>query len=155
MAVDELLQHERCARLIDFHRRDPSLPSLDDVLQALILRTLDFDAGSGTQRQQALTDVVGRVVVDGLIRLSSNPSATAEVRAIVDRTLDEVAARASARAANGGEDFTTAQAGFLGREIRRYLDRPYGADVNFAPTPPPPGSPIGSALPEAEACSYR
>ena len=32
MVVDALLQPHRCARLVDLHRRDPSLPSLEDVL---------------------------------------------------------------------------------------------------------------------------
>lgn len=153
LVVDELLQPERCARLIDFHRRDPGLPSLDAVLQALIRQTLDFESGSGSERTQALTDVVGRVVVDGLIRLSRNTAATAEVRAVIDRTLVELAARASARAASGGHDFTTAQAGFLGREIQRYLDRPYAAEVDFSAAEPPPGSPIGSVPPELASCS--
>jgi hypothetical protein len=43
MVVEGLTQRERAARLVDFHRRDPSLPSFEEVLRALIDET--FGAG--------------------------------------------------------------------------------------------------------------
>jgi Met-zincin/Domain of unknown function (DUF5117) len=38
MVAAGLLQRERAARLVDFHRRDPELPSLEEVLGALVDR---------------------------------------------------------------------------------------------------------------------
>ncbi len=35
MAVRLLLRPERTARLVDFHRRDPSLPGLEEVIKGL------------------------------------------------------------------------------------------------------------------------
>src|SRR5947199_284274 len=35
LAVHALLERERAARLVDFHRRDPRLPGLEEVLAAL------------------------------------------------------------------------------------------------------------------------
>jgi hypothetical protein len=47
LAVSGLTQRERAARLVDFHRRDPSLPSFEEVLGALVDAAFGGPAGGG------------------------------------------------------------------------------------------------------------
>ena len=83
MAVHGLLQPERAARLVDFHRRDPSLPGFDEALSSLVEATFGATA-AGNPRHAELRRTVQWVVVRRLIGLSGDPQASPGVRARVD-----------------------------------------------------------------------
>jgi len=141
MVVSGLLNPERAARLVDFHRRDASQPGLQEVLDALVTRTFEVPRPD-TPRLAELARVARRAAADGLIALSSDASAPSRVRARVDGTLRHVLELlASGRPADAAD---AADRSALAADIRRALERP------AAPTPgppaahePPPGSPIG------------
>jgi hypothetical protein len=142
MTVDALLQRERAARLVDFHRRDLRLPGLEDVLSGLV--DAGF-AGSPAQgaRQAELKRVIQQAVVDGMIRLAEDDEAPARVRSRVDAAL--TALRGRVQAAPGETSGQRAHNSSLAREIGAHLSRPR----NAAPVPPaalapPPGDPIGA-----------
>ena len=140
MAVRLLLRPERTARLVDFHRRDPALPGLEDVLGGLEARAF----GGATPKAERLAEVrrtVQWVVVRRLIDLSGNPEAAPGVRARVDAELRALAGRLS----HGGEEADAAQRAFLAHEIERHLDRREQEPAAKRPEPPapPPGQPIG------------
>src|SRR5260370_24960307 len=60
MVAAGLLQRERAARLVDFHRRDPSLPSFEEVLGAMA--NASFGAGARTgARGDAVAGAAGAV----------------------------------------------------------------------------------------------
>jgi len=141
MAVRLLLRPERTARLVDFHRRDASLPGLEEVLSAME----DKAFGGAAPRPDRLAELrraVQWVVVRRLIGLSSDPQAAPGVRSRVDAELQSLA-RTLGRAA--GDDAEGAHRAFLAREIGRYLDRQGQGDPARLPEPPapPPGQPIG------------
>jgi Met-zincin/Domain of unknown function (DUF5117) len=146
LAVDGLLQPERAERLVDFHRRDPSLPGLEEVLAALMDKAF---AGSppADARRAELRRVVQWVVVRRLIGLSNNAQASAEVRARVDGTLRGLRSQLEAGGAGkAADDPEAAQRAFLGAEINRYLGRPETDPAKLLlPPPAPPGQPIGGA----------
>jgi hypothetical protein len=154
LVVRELLQPERCARLVDFHRRDPGLPGLHEVIAELVAWAFDAPA-SEPERQRAIRRVVQQTVVAGLIGLSSNPRASAAVRAASDGALDELGERLEpdvSRPAGEQQDHER----YLWRTIRRHLTRPLPAEP-FSPVAPPapPGSPIGVDLEERlGGCSF-
>ncbi len=145
LAVQGLLQPERAQRLVDFHRRDPKLPGLEEVLDALVGATFNApNAPAGPNGENArrieLRRVAQWVAVRRMIGLSSNPAASPGVRSRVDGELRSLRKRLDAEK----------DGAFLAQEIGRYLDRP---DVNPAasPVPPtsPPGQPIGTTeIPE-------
>ncbi|MCP3981918.1 MAG: DUF5117 domain-containing protein [bacterium] len=140
LVVSGLLQRERCARLVDFHRRDPSLPGLEEALAALVGRA--FDGGVPSERVAEVRRAVQRVVVAGLIRLSADPRASPAVRSRVDLKLRRLA---ETLGATRDGDANRAHAAHLTREIRRYLERghePLRADEPARDLPP--GSPIGA-----------
>ena len=142
MAVDALLQRERAARLVDFHRRDARLPALEDVLSGLIDTGFSGVAPQG-ERQAELKRVIQQAVVDGMIRLAEDDEAPARVRSRVDAAL--AALRRRVQAAPGDTPVQRAHLSGVEREIGAHLSRPR----NSVPVPPvalapPPGDPIGA-----------
>lgn len=142
MVVSGLLQPERSARLVDFHRRDPAQPGLELVLAAIIGKT--FESPPPTEeRLVEIRRVVQTVTVDGLIGLSANSETTPEVRSRVDANLAEL--RIDLAGGTGGGSAEAAHRAALAAEIGRYLER--GLPPQMPPPPatkPPPGDPIGS-----------
>jgi len=138
MAVESLLQRERAARLVDQHRRDTSLPGLEDVLDGLT--TTAFAAASEPERQAELRRVIQSAVVTGMVRLAEDRDAPARVRSRVDAALQALLDRL--RAAPGTP--SRAHDAFLQRELEAHFRRPRDpSPVPPTALPPPPGEPIG------------
>ncbi|MEO6194145.1 MAG: zinc-dependent metalloprotease [Thermoanaerobaculia bacterium] len=157
MAVRLLLRPERTARLVDFHRRDPSLPGLEEVLKGME----DKVFGGTAPKAERLAEVRRTeqwVVVRRLIGLSSDPQAAPGVRSRVDAELHSLAGRLGKGGAPQGAE--AANRAFLAREIERHLDRRgvEEAAKRPEPSPPPPGQPIGmpdsSLLGGMDDCSW-
>ncbi len=156
MAVRLLLNPQRTARLVDFHRRDPSLPGLEEVLKGMEGRVF----GGGAPKSERLAEVRRTeqwVLVRRLIDLSRDPMAAPGVRSRVDAELHSLAGRLGKKGGTGAE---AANDAFLAREIDRYLDRRGVEDAAKRPEPPaaPPGQPIGmpddGLLGGMEECSW-
>ncbi|HXO18348.1 MAG TPA: zinc-dependent metalloprotease, partial [Thermoanaerobaculia bacterium] len=144
--VAALLQPQRAARLVDFHRRDPSLPGLEAVLDTLVRSTSGGGKGEG-RRQAELRRVAQWVVVNGMLRLSRDHGATPGIRARVDGELARLRQRLQTGQPQGGQGEEAAHRRFLAAEIARHLDRREAdAGKPADPPPPPPGMPIGAAL---------
>jgi len=140
MVVAALLQPERAARLVDFHRRDAAQPGFEAVLDVLIDRVFDPRAPT-SPRFGEIRRVVQTVTVNGLIELSSNPSASPEVRARVDGALATLGVGLAAPVDVGPDEVAhrAALVALIARYQRRALvPGPLAID---APTPPP-GDPI-------------
>lgn len=142
MAVDGLLQPERAARLVDLHRRDPQLPGLEDVLDALVEKSFAGSAPNDLRRAE-IRRMVQWVTVRRMIGLSNDPNTSPLVRARVDGELRALAKRLEPASGSGPE---ATQRAFLVTEIERYLQRPEGETARRPrPPEPPPGQPIGSS----------
>ncbi|MEA2601266.1 MAG: hypothetical protein QOF89_2258 [Acidobacteriota bacterium] len=146
MAVRLLLRPERTARLVDFHRRDPALPGLEEVLKGLE----DKAFGGAPPKGPRLAEIrrsVQWVVVRRLIGLASDPQAAPGVRSRVEGELRSIVYKLGRRPAAGpGDAAEASQRAFLVGEINRYLDRRQDdAPKRPEPPPPPPGQPIGGA----------
>jgi hypothetical protein len=153
MAVGLLLQPERAARLVDFHRRDPQLPGLEDLLDALTEAA--FEGNPKGARQAEIQRTVQWVVARRLIGLSSDPDAAPGVRSRVDARLATLRRNLDGARGDGDE---AAHRAFLAREIGRYLDRAEQQETAKRPEPsaPPPGQPIGMPEPEMlSGCSWE
>jgi hypothetical protein len=141
MAVRLLLNPERTARLVDFHRRDPSLPGLEEVMKGMEDRVF----GGGAPKSERLAEVRRTeqwVLVRRLIDLSRDPQAAPGVRSRVDAELHSLADRLGRNGGAAGAE--AAQRSFLAREIDRYLDRRETETAKVSEPPaPPPGQPIG------------
>jgi Met-zincin/Domain of unknown function (DUF5117) len=149
LVVDGLLQPERCARLVDQHRRAGELPSLEEVLEALT--DAAFAPGSGAEREAEIGREVQRVVVGRLVRLAQNGRAPERVRARASGRLRRLLEES--RWDGAGSEAEFAHRASLREAIQRHLSR-QGAVAAPLPAPldAPPGSPIGSGSSPGGAC---
>jgi hypothetical protein len=140
MVVTALLQPERAARLVDFHRRDVMQPGFEVILEGLIDRVFDSSAPI-SRRHEEIWRVVQTVTVDGMIELSSNPAAAPEVRARVDAALNSVGSHLVASVDVDSDDSSHRAA--LAALISRYQGRSLAPEPLAIDAPsPPPGDPI-------------
>ncbi len=148
MAIQGVLQHERCARLVAFHASDESLPSFEEVLTRLADEIL-FKDRVVIGRRQEIAWAVQDLLVARMIQLELNPRATSGVRMRVAAALIAIRDRLVAAAP---QDAAVVHRDHLVRTITRHLDR-----LQESVTPPtlaepaPPGSPIGMS---SCSCSY-
>ena len=143
--VRALLQPERAARLVDFHRRDPDQPDLSAVLDALVARAFG-ESLPAAARHAALQQVIRQAVVDGMIELAAGESVGPAVRARVEWTLTRLRERLAAEKSGSAEE--RAWRTLLVRDIERHLSRPGPEQPSRPAAPdPPPGSPIGDEHP--------
>lgn len=135
LALDELLQPARAARMIEQRDRDARMPGFDAVL-APLSGAVTRPATGG---HAAVTEAVADRVLARLIALAADARATDPVRRRVVATLSALAQR-------DGDTFRRAR-------IERFLERPFELRADEAPrADPPPGSPIGSSL--ASGCAH-
>lgn len=132
LTLDVVLDSNRCARVVDQHRRDNSLPGLGEVLDALVA------AGrprSEPARLAGLRAVVLRTLADRMVDLAARNHTAPAVRAVVEDRLARLADDL------GG----TPDARLLARDLKRFLeDRTWDGPQGARPHDAPPGSPIGS-----------
>jgi hypothetical protein len=150
-----VLAPERAARIVEQHAIDPSLPGLDEVIDALVGAT--FNATVHTSYQAEIKRAVERVVIDQLMDLAAT-AAMPQVRAIATLALQRRATVLSTRGATP-DVAMRAHAGLLASDIRRFLARPAPPVTRTSPAAVPPGAPIGEPAMEwlrmvAPACSW-
>jgi Met-zincin/Domain of unknown function (DUF5117) len=137
--VSAVLAGSRAARLVEQHALDPSLPGLDDVIDALYAAS--FDARVASPYEEEIRRAVERVVVDNLMQLAGGADMP-QVRAIATYRLQQ--RQTQLAAANGEADTSqAAHIALIARDIEKFLDRPM--QPYTLPNAPnaPPGAPIG------------
>lgn len=127
--VGGALAPARTARVVAFHARDPSLPSLEEVVGRLVDDAWDRSAGTS---DGALVRVVQNVVVDELLALAADGDATTEARAAAEWGLRRAQARAASASDTGDSADPTAATVVAHAErvvstIDRYFERPWAA----------------------------
>ena len=147
LALSALLPPERLARLVDFHRRDASMPGVDEVLARLVQRVFETPAAA-TQRLQEIRRSVQAVTVRRLMIAAAAANETDAVRAAIERALSSLYARLGRATRPGEPAADQALRATLARDIGRFLSRPAtpvatGPASPGAPPEPPPGPPIG------------
>jgi len=142
LVIDGLLQSERLGRMAAFHRVNPELPGVDEVLDRLIEQV--FGEGSSE-----IDRLVQSVLVRRLIHLAERRELRSTLRARVEESLRDIRDRLGAIT----ETDAAGHAEFLAGEVSRFLGRPANpAAGSWVPSQPPPGSPIGSAPTALGSC---
>jgi len=141
MTISLLLQHERAARLIDYHAKDNKYPGLIDVIDKLLVNSW-YRKRPSVPYQIELLRVVEEAVVRELMKLADNQQAAYRVRAVASSKLDEILAWI-----NNEFEFTVGlqRAHFLhtANTIERFINRPFNPERELIRPVLPPGSPIG------------
>jgi hypothetical protein len=121
LVLEPLLAPDRAARLVAFADRQPGVPGLPDVLQAVLAKTWkaprDADA-----RHRSLRRVTQRVALDSMMILGADDDTTPDARAYI---LDQINRLSAEIAARKDEDpLTEAHYRQSERDIARYLTDP-------------------------------
>jgi hypothetical protein len=125
-----LLLPERANRLVEYHARDASEPTLDEVIDAA-LKSAGFENSKGGLAGVVSTAVKARIV-EALFRLAADPETSFAARALVTAKLHAIA-QSQAPDASGGQikrriaDFERDPEKFKPQQVMKM----------------PPGSPIG------------
>ncbi len=143
MVVGLILQPQRMARLVDFHRRDADLPGAEEIIAELV-DTIFARVDAESPRLAEIRRAEQRVLADRLVELASDDVSPA-VRTSVESALRNLTERLDA----DSEDTTWSSHGeTLRRDITRYLEaREWTATPHSPALPIPPGSPIGDSGP--------
>jgi hypothetical protein len=91
--LDALLEPGRATRLIEFHDRDASLPSLSEVLDDLLKASWYAPPVQGLAGESQLT--VNQAVLEHLVTLSNSPAASPLAKAVVKSELTKLRAFAT------------------------------------------------------------
>ena len=133
LTFDALLHPQRAARLVEFHRRDPANPSLDEILETTRNSVM---SQSVTGRTGEIARTIRARYAFALMDLAESESGPA-VKIAANSALWDLARELKA-GGDGGSNW-------IGDRIFAFLDRPV---KSFAPSSPakriPPGSPIGT-----------
>jgi len=146
--VGTLMTADRAARLVEQKALDPTLPGLEDVIDALFAGS--FGATARTPYEAEVKRAVERVVVDELMDLAGS-APMSQVRAIATLKLQRrglelgrTAVAALSNSGSNGNEADVAQANLLSADITRFLTRPANPVATRFPAPTvPPGAPIG------------
>lgn len=147
IALGGLLEPRRCARLVDFHARDASLPSLEETLDAIVSRVFPVEIEANPRLAQARR-AAQRALAARLIRAAGSDRTPDRVRWRFEDALSQLAERLATRAQRSDRPAAqAAQERGLATQIQRFLDRPATPAGPPEPSPDaPPGSPIGVGL---------
>lgn len=133
-----ILDPDRCARMVDFHRRDPDVPGLEEVLDGIDSMLLSGPARD-EPRYEELQSTTREVALQAMMRLALDERASSGVRYRVLTKLRSLRERWR----DGPGASPSVQT--LADELDRFLAADGGTLVRFAADPEPPGSPIGAA----------
>lgn len=136
-----LFDPARAARLVDFHRRNPDLPGLDEVLDRTV-SSVFVDAALLEPRLAEVARTTQRVLVERLVGLATSAESSLGVRARVESALGGLLQRLDAIEPIDAEE--KAHLALLTADLGRFLARPAPSSgrLPVAP-PPPPGDPLG------------
>ncbi len=141
MTLTFLLQHERAARLIQYHARDNSLPGYEEVLEEVVANTWKQKAPEGLAGE--VYRVVGGQVLAHMMKLINNEEASGQVRALTALKLGELKSWMSEQLSKEGNAPQRAHLSFALSIIDKF-DKSYETPLPNDPSAIPDGAPIGS-----------
>ncbi len=130
---------DRAARLVAFHARDESMPSLEEVMGRFV-EELWAKRTAGGDMEAAINRAVQRALVDVLMDLASDASATVDVRGMAEWHLSRLDEELESRLASGiGNAEEAAHFRYARQDIHHFLSRTDDGTLRSAPfriTPP-------------------
>ncbi|HMG94040.1 MAG TPA: zinc-dependent metalloprotease, partial [Chryseolinea sp.] len=140
MTLSAILQPSRAGRLVEYHARDSKQPSLEAVIDKLLVATIKNTPKTGYQGAIQIT--VNDVLIDALIRLAANKNGSTQVRSIAFLKLNRLDIWMKERLKVVADEDWKAHYMYAQERIRKFIDDPQ----DFKPEQeldPPPGAPIG------------
>ncbi len=154
IVLNGLLDKNRAARLVDFHRRIPSMPGLDFLLEQIVDKTFDNSTTHEAERLKEIRRVVQMAVARSFINLSREPKVSPTVKWRVDSQIQELCEKLSSRKLKD-----KVQQEFEHRltfELNRYLEKPFDWEKDSKePFDPLPSSLIDESFSGLGVCSLE
>lgn len=152
MTVAMLLNHQRAARLIQYHARNTKNPGLEQVTKQLLDAT--WKAGFKKGYLGEVQKVVNNVVLYQLMQLAANPNAATQVKAVASYELQELKEWLENKRKSVGNDAEKAHYFFAVTEINKFQKGE--SKIKFTtPASAPAGSPIGGGFDPRHACGFE
>ncbi|HEX6889688.1 MAG TPA: zinc-dependent metalloprotease [Chryseolinea sp.] len=145
MTLNAILHPSRMGRLVEYHARDSKLPSLEAVIDRLLVATVKNTPRSGYEGAIQIT--VNDVVINSLIRLAASKSTSTQVRSIAFFKLNQLQTWLNEHLKVVADVEWRAHYMYAQERIRMFKDDPQ----DFKTEPelnPPPGQPIGMDINE-------
>jgi hypothetical protein len=146
--VFRLLFHPaRATRLVQHHALNAQQPSLESVIDKVVNATIKSQGKSGYDGLLQMT--VNHTVVNNLIKLNRNNTASAQARAIASLKIDQLKTWLTEKVRTTTQENWRAHYAYVVTMIHTFRENPekYEAENLLAP---PPGQPIGM---EEEHCT--
>jgi hypothetical protein len=153
--ISQILDDSRAARLVEQKALDPSLPGLEDVLEAIYNAT--FGASARSPYEEEVKRATQRVFVDELMSVASG-APMPQVRGAATMYLQLIADRS--RTTPASPTLAAGHANLMAADIKRFVERPFNASEIRQTPAAPPGAPIGDRGMEwldrvYPACEFR
>lgn len=140
MTYSMVLHPARANRLFEHHARDARLPSLESVIDRLLLTSIKSIPKNGYEG--AVQMAADYAMFTNLAKLALSPDAGAPARAIASFKLKQLKTWLLARPAATTSEEWSAFYGYVGSLIARLEEDPEEFKIKFV-QPSPPGQPIG------------
>jgi len=155
LPISLLLHHQRASRLVEYHAREKSYPGFGEVVDQLVDYTWKARRQNGYRGEiQRITE---QLVLQHLLALAANQSASSQVRAISTLKLINLQSYIQLQLRSVKDTSQEAHLRYADMLIGRYLENPV-LKLSTGPLSPPDGSPIGS-MPMApsfhNACTHH
>jgi hypothetical protein len=147
MTLSLLLHPARAGRLVEYHARDPRQPSLEEVIDKVIVNTIKAPRKPGYEG--ALQITVNDILLANLIQLALDDDASAQVRAIAYLKVEQIKAWMTPRFQSVAEEDWKAYYTYAIAQIQKFQENPDEYKVETLLVAPP-GQPIGMA--ETDFC---
>ena len=141
VTIAALLNHERAARLVEFHARDAKNPSLQEVIAAIgdrLRTTMRVETPASLAQRAAQSAFAMR-----LMELGANEAAAADVRAIAQVFVSRLPSLLNPPGQSAVTPEWAAHRAALQRDVARYAERPFSPYTPQKPLATPAGDPIG------------
>lgn len=141
MSFGLLLHPARAARLVEYHARDPRLPSLENVMDKAIAFTFKASAKPGYQGAVQMT--VNNVLLENILSLATHNDASVLVKSIAWLEIEKLKSWLAAKVKTTVDEDWKAHYGYALHQISSFEENPekYKAEKLLEA---PPGQPIGS-----------
>ena len=138
MTSKMLFNHQRAARLVEYHSRDKNQPGLERVIDIILNNTLFKKTPKGLQGE--IKRSVDFVVIDHLMNLAVNENTSPAVQSIAMYKINELDKKFMRKNAKGPR--AEAHRDMIKKRLENFIEQPDSFKPMEIPNAPP-GSPIG------------
>ncbi len=138
MTSKMLFNHQRAARLVEYHSRDKNQPGLERVIDIILNNTLFKKTPKGLQGE--IKRSVDFVVIDHLMNLAVNENTSPAVQSIAMYKINELDKKFMRKNAKGSR--AVAHRDMIKKRLENFIEQPDSFKPMEIPNAPP-GSPIG------------